>query len=1030
MKRGLFSTIVAAMGALLLLQAVGIGWVMLHRAQSIEQELLTGSLRRAVDFVHVKEEEMRVKIRGYAAWTEMQEFLVNYRADFEEEISPSAEKVHLLFVVSDSSGKVFGKLYDSATNTTRPAPESIYLPLIKNPALTRFRSFSESIGGIIVTPEGAMLLMVQQVVQSDGSGPRTGVMYLGRYIDDTLAGEVSAIVRRDVRMWPTTSKDIPPLGRHAISTYAARILCIESPWFGNKLLGYEFMPSIDKRDEGVVIEVSYDRDVWWLAIQTSAAVGAFSLAIFALGTAVAWRICRRLDETEHRHEVLAHDISLGYWQVESTGASASHPWGPDSIRISAVNPAYCQMVGLKSEQVIGRNPHDLITSISRGNLEEWLREVTERGTSRVTMYHKPAKGPVVHLSATGRMLPESVPGGGRIAILFDDMTEQERMAAALRASTSRYSGILGATMDAMMIVNATGSVAEFNAAAEKILGDTREDTLGQDFIGKFIARDKQDDALAAFRRALSASETAGGGERIETTAVRMEAHNTPREFPCELEMSRLQLENELLCVVHLRDITTRVAANSEIRRLNDEQERKVDERTAQLKAANVELEQEVEERRRATDALRRSEERLQFALESTEDALWDWDVTGGRFYFSARWFRMLGYEPGELPSRHDTWKTVCHPDDWGPMQRRIEDHFAQRTASFEFEHRLRTKAGNWRWILGRGRVMKRDPLGQPMRMVGTNLDVTLRRDAEQKVRDSERKYRILLGNINAGVALLDAEGNVREVNQIWLDRRGVSLDAALGNSLAATFATASPEATGTPPPAELLTAMLAKTRAEGEAMFPWSERGVPENKPDAPATTAAAPEILCEVHLSMVELDGQTLFHAVSYDITRRIRDAALIHENEVRFNVVGRHTGLLVYDYTVGVDAVAWSGAFAAVTGWSEVNFRNTSAERWLSLVHPADRAGFLKRRERSCRSGHPFIVLYRLQHRAGHYNLVEDHGIVMRSDGTGNARILGFIKPLPGMSTAGPSPDPLDAPPATEPPAPQSLKPHQPLT
>ncbi|MBN1343821.1 MAG: PAS domain S-box protein [Phycisphaerae bacterium] len=131
--------------------------------------------------------------------------------------------------------------------------------------------------------------------------------------------------------------------------------------------------------------------------------------------------------------------------------------------------------------------------------------------------------------------------------------------------------------------------------------------------------------------------------------------------------------------------------------------------------------------------LRENEERMQLALDAANEGMWDWRVQSGGIYLSPRWHTMLGYEPGELPACYGTWTRLLHPDDREPVERRMRDHVEHKDEGFEFEFRMRTKSGHWRWILCRGKVVERSPDGQPVRLVGTNSDVTDRKQAEAEL---------------------------------------------------------------------------------------------------------------------------------------------------------------------------------------------------------------------------------------------------------------------------------------------------------
>jgi PAS domain S-box-containing protein len=139
-------------------------------------------------------------------------------------------------------------------------------------------------------------------------------------------------------------------------------------------------------------------------------------------------------------------------------------------------------------------------------------------------------------------------------------------------------------------------------------------------------------------------------------------------------------------------------------------------------------------RDRAEAALRASEERLRLALEGADLGFWDWDLTTGAVVFSRQWAAMLGYAPAELAPDVSTWERLVHPDDLPRARAVLEAHLAGAQDSYECEHRLRCRNGEWRWILDRGKVVQRDAAGRPLRACGTHLDISERKQAEHLLR--------------------------------------------------------------------------------------------------------------------------------------------------------------------------------------------------------------------------------------------------------------------------------------------------------
>jgi PAS domain S-box-containing protein len=138
------------------------------------------------------------------------------------------------------------------------------------------------------------------------------------------------------------------------------------------------------------------------------------------------------------------------------------------------------------------------------------------------------------------------------------------------------------------------------------------------------------------------------------------------------------------------------------------------------------------ERGQAEAQLRLSQERLELALEGANMATWDWHVRTGQVVVNRRWPDMGVIGPNDLSLSADQWISLVHPDDWPRVEQRLSDHFEGRSAEFESEHRVRTKSGDWIWVLARGKVFERDEHGRPMRMVGTALDITARKRLDEE----------------------------------------------------------------------------------------------------------------------------------------------------------------------------------------------------------------------------------------------------------------------------------------------------------
>ncbi len=148
-------------------------------------------------------------------------------------------------------------------------------------------------------------------------------------------------------------------------------------------------------------------------------------------------------------------------------------------------------------------------------------------------------------------------------------------------------------------------------------------------------------------------------------------------------------------------------------------------------------------------------EQLKQALTSVEDALWDWRVPTQEIYFSRRFLEMLGYDDGELAPTLSTWRSICHPEDLAAAEQHIVAHLKGLVPTFEFTYRTRRKSGEWAWVLTRARVVARDEQGRAVRVMGTDVDITARKESEARLSALIRTIPDILFRIRVDGTLID-----------------------------------------------------------------------------------------------------------------------------------------------------------------------------------------------------------------------------------------------------------------------------------
>jgi len=164
-------------------------------------------------------------------------------------------------------------------------------------------------------------------------------------------------------------------------------------------------------------------------------------------------------------------------------------------------------------------------------------------------------------------------------------------------------------------------------------------------------------------------------------------------------------------------------------------------------------------------ALRHSEEKFRLAMEVTNDALWDWNIATNEVYRNPRHATMLGYELNELTASQEEWENRIHPDDKKAVFQILDEHLAGKRDSFEIEYRLKTKSGDYVWVLGRGKVIAYNDDDSPARMIGTNIDITERKIAEEVKTKYQTLIRGIMDNAGSIVTVRDLQGHYLMVNR-------------------------------------------------------------------------------------------------------------------------------------------------------------------------------------------------------------------------------------------------------------------------
>lgn len=246
------------------------------------------------------------------------------------------------------------------------------------------------------------------------------------------------------------------------------------------------------------------------------------------------------------------------------------------------------------------------------------------------------------------------------------------------------------------------------------------------------------------------------------------------------------LPEHAITVEILQIFAARATAELARQKILQELEERVKQRNEQRDKIILELNQEIEERKKIELALEEKQKFIESVADNSPNILYICDLTEKRnIHRNQQMFYMLGYttEDMEKPG-FDIINELIHPDDRNSIQshRKKLINVADGVV-LEVQYRIRHKDGNWLWVLSRDSVFKRDSNGQVSQIIGAVQDITKRRNAEQALRDSEESYRQLVELIPYGIQENDLEGTITFTNPAYDLMYGYPSGSCVGSKI-------------------------------------------------------------------------------------------------------------------------------------------------------------------------------------------------------------------------------------------------------
>lgn len=426
------------------------------------------------------------------------------------------------------------------------------------------------------------------------------------------------------------------------------------------------------------------------------------------------------------------------------------------------------------------------------------------------------------------------------------LEEREERLREEQDHAAHIQAVMRTAADAIITLNEEAKIESFNEAAERIFGYTYTEVVGEPVFALIPPRQRSRWETIWWR--VTAPERSGD------TVFRGEIRGFRRdgtEFPLTVAFSEVRTGRRRVFTVIAHDITQRKQREAELEIYRGRLEELVEARTAELARANARLEDEVRQRKGALDILRRSEEQHRAIVNSVTDSLLIFDEHG----------RIVEANPAACQAHGYTRDELVGMEGWRLVQCGYREHFREYLTNLANSERFVGECLNLRkdgtsfYVEVRGASL---PFrGQP-HVLAIIRDTTEGKEAEERLRNSEQRYRILFESTGESVMLLDRQGFL-ECNEATLRVYGCTSRHQFLNKhpseLSPPFqpdGSSSREAAGQ---------RISEAYDRGSAHFEWlhcRNDGTP---------------FMADVMLSRIDLEEKPLLQAVVRDISQRKRD-------------------------------------------------------------------------------------------------------------------------------------------------------------
>ena len=427
------------------------------------------------------------------------------------------------------------------------------------------------------------------------------------------------------------------------------------------------------------------------------------------------------------------------------------------------SPAAKMVLGLDTEDLVGASlfeavefqPQDLANM--QFALADLLSRPGESISLEASVMHGDGSWRVLEVVATNLLEDPAVNG---IVGNYRDVTRRNEAQEKLRENEERYRLVARATNETIWDSDLLTDRQVWNGAVETMFGYPARQETDSAWWEDHVHPDDRERVVSRIDAVL---ET--GGEMWSEEYRFRRADGTYATVVDRAYVMRDENGEPVRLVGSMMDVTERKRAEEEIRRLNEDLEERVRERTVRL--------------RDALTGLRESEERYSLVVEGSNDGIYDWDIRTGGIFWNDRLFEIVSLTRQELTPTLGNFLSLVHSEDRETMSEAITAHL-EDDRTFEVEFRFQPPSGEERTCITRGKA-QRDEDGNPFRMAGTVTDITERKRVEEVLRLRDRA----IAASSSGLVITDPnlpDNPLIYVNPAFEEMTGFTAEEVLGSN--------------------------------------------------------------------------------------------------------------------------------------------------------------------------------------------------------------------------------------------------------